>query len=142
MEDKKQAIINEYFNLTGDKLTNDDPIVTLMLYFSLKANTILSENPLNESLNKTLHETNEVNLTLKNLADELEKIQLNRLQIVNELSALNKAQIYKEIKENIIKEVQDKQNTKSNYLYMWISLTSFAMTILMSILVLKLVVFG
>ncbi|QIT20014.1 hypothetical protein [Acinetobacter pittii] len=139
MEDKKQAIINEYFALTGDKLTNDDPIVTLMLYFNSKAESALSNNPLNENLTKTLHEINETNVSLKKISAELESIQLNRLQIVNELSALNKAQIYKEIKENIIKDLKENKNTKPNNIYLWISLISTSISF---ILALKLVFWG
>ena len=139
MNDKKQEIINEYFNLTGDKLTHDDPIVALMLYFSLKAEKALSDNVLNENLSKFLHEANQINVNLSNTNENLDSIQLNRLQIVNELSALNKAQIFKEIKESLAIELKEKQNNKSNNIFMWIS---FISTFLAVILAIKVVFLG
>lgn len=113
MQDLKQKIINDYFSLTGEKLTNDDPIITLILYFQLQANKTLNDSDLNSNLQKTLLEINNAGTSLNEIHKDIEAIQLNRLQIVNEISAMNKAQIYKEFKEAISKELTAKTNNEA-----------------------------
>lgn len=113
IEERKKQIVDEYFSLTGDKLTNDDPIITLIIYIQLSAGKTLNNSQLNENMMKTLHEINECNQNLVTVKDALASINLNRLQIVNEISALNKTQIYNEFKEMLANEVKEKSSNEA-----------------------------
>ena len=113
IEERKKQIVDEYFSLTGDKLTNDDPIITLVIYIQLSAGKTLNNSQLNENIMKTLYEINECNQNLISVKDSLASINLNRLQIVNEISALNKTQIYNEFKEMLANEVKEKNSNEA-----------------------------
>lgn len=129
-EDRKKYVIDRYFSLTGEKLTSDDPIVTLIIFFENETKNILKDSDFNTNIQKTLIELNEQTLKISEMNNHLDEIQLNRLQIINEISALNKNQIFKEIKDQVFKEQKkDQELLKSIYFMLILFFVIFVISI-------------